>query len=210
MIERYLLKNRLRGLAPTQKIIAHEVDGVAAYSVPNYARGGAAIQQTIAALPVLVKADVPETILKAGMYIKWSHAKALKRAGYNVLFDDPQHVEIEAGEVQKLDRAYRGAWRFDKASGIKVSMAAAKQIHMGRIREARNEAFKPVDDDFAKYHGRAQYGDDLSTKDEDFRKAREAEAKRQQLRDTPQSVAAEIAAAKTVAELKAVWPAVLR
>ncbi len=89
------------------------------------------------------------------------------------------------------DWTFRGAWEFDE--GVKVNLEKAKEIQTARVREARNKAFLAFDQRYAL----AQRDKiDLSALDEE----------RQMLKDLPTIYEEKIEKAKSVDELKAIFP----
>lgn len=93
------------------------------------------------------------------------------------------------------DRTFRDAWS-DDATGLHVDMVKARELHRDHMRVARKQAFKALDAEVSK-----------SLALDDKQAAQDAEAKRQELRDVTDM--AEIEAATTPEQLKAVWPALL-
>lgn len=91
-----------------------------------------------------------------------------------------------------LDRDFRAAWT-DNGSTVAVDLLKARGIHMARIRAARDEALKVKDIEFM----RAVEGGDAAAQ---TRIAGEKQA----LRDLPAST--DLTAAKTPADLRAIWP----
>ena len=92
------------------------------------------------------------------------------------------------------DRTFRGAWQFN-GSAVEVDMAAARDIHRDKIRQARVELLAALDTAFMKA---LEKGADTTA----------IVAAKQALRDAPVDPA--IDAATTPAELKAVQPAGLK
>jgi hypothetical protein len=89
-------------------------------------------------------------------------------------------------------RAFRSAWILD-GNTIDVDMGKAREIHMGRIRIARNRKLDELDRDWMRAAGQ-----------KDTKAADAIEAKRQALRDIPQTL--DLTKARTPDELKATWP----
>ncbi len=107
----------------------------------------------------------------------------------------PQPVRwkrVEASDIP-ADRTYRNAWRHDGEKFFH-DIEHAKQIHLDKVRRARTAALTELDRDWMKATGQ-----------EDQKTAKAIEAKRQALRDAPQTL--DLSAVKTVEELKAIWPA---
>lgn len=92
------------------------------------------------------------------------------------------YSEIADDDVPQ-DRTFRDAWTPD----LTVDMPKARDIHMDRIRLVRDEEMKKLDIEQLK--------------------GRDVTAEKQKLRDIPQTF--DLTKAKTAAELKALWPAVL-
>jgi len=86
---------------------------------------------------------------------------------------------VDANEIPN-DRTFRNAW----SSDLNVDMPKARDIHMGRIRAARNIELTRLDIETMK---------GLNVQDE-----------KQKLRDIPQTFS--LSDAKTAEELKALWP----
>ena len=122
--------------------------------------GGVSIMQ------VAEGADVAECIAK------WAQSHAAGYAG---------HESVRAEDVP-ADETFRNAWKLD--GGIKVDMDKAREIHMSRIRAARDEALAALDIEQLK-------GNDV-------------QAQKQALRDIPRKF--DLTVAQTPEELKALWP----
>lgn len=103
---------------------------------------------------------------------------------------------IDESDYPGEHRAYRRAWRANSGR-IEIDLDAAREIHRNRIRSARKPVLEHLDSEWMKAMGQG-----------DAAKAAVVEAKRQALRDAPAST--EIDSAKTIDDLKAVWPEVLR
>lgn len=120
-------------------------------------------------------------------------AKAL--TGFSLTHFVPVKItQVDASQLPQAreDRAYRGAWTFDgEAFGHDIEKA--KVIHADKIRAARKPLFEQND-------LTAMWA--LVVADEPTRQF--AVAERQRLRDAPADP--RIAAAKSIGELKAVWP----
>ena len=121
----------------------------------------------------------------------------------------PQPVNykiVDAAEVP-TDRTYRNAWTHD-GKDFGHDMAKAREIHLDLVRNARADALGALDRDYTKLSGQALAADaiaDKAVKDAKLAEAAAVEAKRQALRDAPQTLDVESAA--TIEELKALWPA---
>lgn len=102
--------------------------------------------------------------------------------------------EIDVSDIP-TDMTFRRAWE-DSGTGIKISMAKARLIHMDNIRKARKPRLEALDIEVNK--ARDAGNDTL---------ARELSTQRQALRDIPQTFS--LSGAKTPAQLKALWPAEL-
>jgi len=89
------------------------------------------------------------------------------------------YKEIDESEIP-TDRHFREAWDYD----LKINMGKARDIHMDRIRAARDEKLKALD---------------IETM-----KGRDVQAEKQALRDIPQTL--DLSTATTPEELKALWP----
>ena len=96
---------------------------------------------------------------------------------------------VEVDDVP-MDRTFRDAWDVDD-SGVSVNMTMARDIQMGRIREARNAKLAETDVEVTRA---VESGGDFS----------DVVTRRQRLRDIPQTF--DLTGAKTPEELKALWP----
>lgn len=96
--------------------------------------------------------------------------------------------------VIPADRTWREAW-VDTGSAVVVDMPRARDLHLRRIRHARQAAFADLDREVNRYL--------FSDRD----RAQAAEGKRQHLRDLPQTL--DLEACRTPEELLATWPAEL-
>lgn len=102
---------------------------------------------------------------------------------------------VVEGDPRPSSRAFRNAWKWDGAA-IKVNMPAARGIHMDRIREIRNARLDALDKDWSRAKGQKKEAE-----------ADAVEAKRQKLRDIPQTL--DLTTAATPEALGALWPAEL-
>ena len=98
---------------------------------------------------------------------------------------------ITLAELPK-SREFRDAWEHDGTTVIH-NMARAKQIHLTHLRQARTDALYALDTDWMKAIGQ-----------KDQAAADAIEAKRQALRDSPDTLPLD--AATTVEALSAIWP----
>lgn len=107
----------------------------------------------------------------------------------------PQPVRWALVEEKDLptDRTYRNAWRHTKELGFHHDLAHAARLHLALVREARAVEFEQLDRDWMKFTGQGKTAE-----------AEAVEAKRQALRDAPQTLP--IDSVQTVEELKALWP----
>lgn len=101
-------------------------------------------------------------------------------------------TELPEDWVPPDDRTFREAWSLN-GRAVDVDMGKARNIHMGRIRRARDAAMPQLDVLWT----RAAAGKDQAAADA-------VEARRQVLRDLPSTF--NLSAAETPAELKALWP----
>ena len=92
------------------------------------------------------------------------------------------------------DRTFRAAWNANGKS-IETDMAKAKDIQQARIRRERDKLLKAEDAVWTIAFSRGLTAE-----------AATIEARRQILRDIPQTVDADIKQAKTPDELKVIWP----
>lgn len=88
------------------------------------------------------------------------------------------------------DRAFRNAW-IAEGSAVSVDMGKARQIHMGRVRWARDKKLEAMDREWMAATNNPA-------------KAVVIEAVRQVLRDIPQTF--DLSGAATPEELKTLWP----
>lgn len=102
---------------------------------------------------------------------------------------------ITASDIP-ADRTFREAWEHG-GNKILVNMPRARDIHLGRIREARNKALADMDIETIKAMGQ---GDNKALVD--------VEAQKQVLRDIPQTI--DLDQANTPEELRAIWPKELK
>ena len=91
-------------------------------------------------------------------------------------------VIMDADAVPE-DRYFRNAWDLDDTE-ITVNLEKAREIQMDNIRRARDEKIKELD---------------LETL-----KGNDVQKEKQRLRDLPQTI--DLSAAKTLDELKSIWP----
>lgn len=113
--------------------------------------------------------------------------------------DVPQGTAYKIVDVSEVpsDRTYRNAWVADLVAGkINHDMPKAKELHRQKMRDARTPLLSALDVEY-------QRADEANNQ---ARKQQIAQQK-QQLRDVTADPG--IAAAQTVEQLKAVWPAVL-
>jgi hypothetical protein len=89
---------------------------------------------------------------------------------------------VDESEIP-TDRTFRNAWKADGESLV-TDMARAREIHMARIRDARNKELSRLDIEQLK-------GNDVSTR-------------KQELRDLPNTF--DLFGASTADALKALWP----
>ena len=90
------------------------------------------------------------------------------------------------------DRTYRAAWTHDGA-GFGHDMTKARALHLNAVRAARARELERLDKEWMKATGQNEKQD-----------ADAVEAQRQALRDAPQTLP--VGEAKTVDELKSLWP----
>lgn len=119
-----------------------------------------------------------------------TEADGLNAVRQNNVPSDATDVQIAERSDLPADRTYRDAWERDTSrpkSPIKTDMPKAKEIHMARIREACRTRAKDLVE-------REMLGEDI-TIEKTALQAVDAQAL--------------VASAKTVEELKVVWPAEL-
>jgi len=94
------------------------------------------------------------------------------------------------------DREFREAWSdITPEPVIDIDMVKARQIHLDRIRVKRNEALKALDVAAIKA---VEIGATATLE--------AVAAEKQALRDLPETIAADLEAAQTVEELRAIQP----
>ena len=93
------------------------------------------------------------------------------------------------------DRTFRDAWMMT-GTGLAVSMPVARQVHLSRLRAARNKALDVLDKDWMRAVGQGNAA-----------LAATIEAQRQVLRDLPQTF--DLSGATTPDELQQRWPSQL-
>lgn len=96
---------------------------------------------------------------------------------------------IDPSEIPN-DRAFRDAWK--DTGKMEVDMPRARDIHMARIRKARDAKLAATDIEMTRA---LEAGLDI----------KQLSAKRQALRDIPQTF--DLSTAETPEQLKALWPA---
>lgn len=108
--------------------------------------------------------------------------------------DVPQGVDYEIvdGAVIPTDRIFRNAWVKGKGA-VDVDMVKARDIHMERIRVARDRQLTKLDVDYAR----------ADERNDGPLKVQIAQQK-QGLRDLPQTL--DLSAATTPEQLVAIWP----
>jgi hypothetical protein len=99
-------------------------------------------------------------------------------------------TELKDGWVQPSDRSFRDAWKLTN-SVVALDMPKARGVFMGRVRKARAEKLDALDKEWMKATGQGKGAD-------------EVEAKRQNLRDLPQTL--NVDEAFTAEALQALWP----
>lgn len=103
-----------------------------------------------------------------------------------------RYRRVDASEVPR-DRTFRNALA-DDGGRLSHRMPRAREIHLARLREARQPMLDQLDRDWMRANGRG-----------DSKEMAAIEARRQVLRDLPATIGIE--KAKTTDELKAMWPA---
>lgn len=102
-------------------------------------------------------------------------------------------------DVIPTDRTYRDAWAIDPSTGgVHHEMTKAREIHRNRMRWARTPLMADLDTRYLR-------ADELGAAGNATKAA--ISVQKQILRDV--TAAPEIAAASTIEQLKAVWPAIL-
>lgn len=104
----------------------------------------------------------------------------------------PVRTEIDHTELPEGHEHFKPARRWSGLAVV-VDMPTARAIHMGRIRQARDEKLAALDTETIKALGA----------NDDVRVA-EVEAEKQTLRDIPQTF--DLTGARTAVELAALWP----
>jgi len=104
--------------------------------------------------------------------------------------------QIQESDVP-TDRTFRGAWR-DQAGAIKHDITQARQLVLDYVREWRKDKLADLDQAWMRAYARG-----------DTTAAQTAEDQREVLRNLPQTLGPQLAAATTVAQLKALLQATL-
>ena len=99
---------------------------------------------------------------------------------------------VELPTDPKLGREFRNAWSLG-GDALQVDMPRARQIHLERLRKARDQELDKKDKDFTRAHGKKNQPEQDRI-----------EAERENLRNLPQTV--NVTAATTPQELLSVWP----
>ena len=99
--------------------------------------------------------------------------------------DVPEGKSYKIVDINEIptDRIFRNAWEEGTTSSVKINMMKARDIHMDKIRSARDKKLIELD--------KRKYGSEFDTE-------------RQTLRDIPQTV--DLAVANNPDELKTLWP----
>jgi len=105
----------------------------------------------------------------------------------------PVRYKVVTWDSIPKDRTYRNALRHTDA-GFHHDMPHARRLHIEKMRSRRLAALGVLDRDYTRAIGQGKTDE-----------AAAVEAKRQALRDAPQTLDAE--SAQTIDELKAIWPA---
>lgn len=130
----------------------------------------------------LIEAEAtPESI--AAEITKWEEGSNLKAQSWHEI--DPAALPA--------DRTFRGAWIHGGAGRVTIDMDKARPIQMDRIRAARDVRLRALDIETGKAVGKG-----------DAAAAADIEARKQALRDIPQTV--DLSKAVTPDDLKAIWP----
>ena len=109
--------------------------------------------------------------------------------------DNAVNIRVIAVDDVPIDRTFRNAWGHSDGQ-ILVNMVKARDLWMDKIRQVRNAKLVQMDIETIKAIG---------AKDDELLAA--IEAKKQVLRDLPQTISLD--KAETPEELKATWPAEL-
>lgn len=126
---------------------------------------------------VLIDRDFQEYVLRQWQESENKNAAAENRQALTII----SWRELRE-EERPADKSFREAWRHD-GDKVYVCIDKARDIHMSRIREARNARLTELD--------KRKYG-------------AEHDAERQALRDIPQTF--DLTPAQTPEELKTLWP----
>lgn len=124
-----------------------------------------------------------------------TEAQALQRC-LGLVPNDATDTTILASDSIPSNRSFRDAWDFEMDGAISVDMPKAREIHLQRIREARNAKLEALDVETLKAIGA---GDDT--------RRQEVEGIKQQLRDIPEEI--NLDQYQTPDELQAFWPELL-
>jgi hypothetical protein len=108
-------------------------------------------------------------------------------------------LRLRNADLSELpDLAYQEAFEHDGNGGVVLNIERARVLHLDRIRARRNFELKKLDEEQAPFISRALAGDRTGFD--------QVEAKKQAMRDLPETLAPRINAAATAEELKAVKP----
>lgn len=110
----------------------------------------------------------------------------------------PDHRALMVGTAKEIksvpqDRSFRNAW----TPALTVDMPKAREIHMGRIRAARDDELRHTDGLMAR-----------ATEQGNTTEGAKLRIERQRLRDIPQNFV--LSGATTADDLKALWPKALK
>lgn len=120
-----------------------------------------------------------------------TEADFLQRVADTCVPEGAQYRFVEQADIPQ-DRRFRGAWEA-KGTSVSVGMPMARQIHMDRIRKARDKKLAEKDLEYMR-------ADELADPQTKQRIASEKQA----LRDLPNSFDLDVAS--TPDELDALWP----
>ena len=107
-------------------------------------------------------------------------------------------INVRVMDAVDLDRNFRNAWR-DEGAMVTVDMIKARAIHLDRLRDLRVPVLARLDVAWS-----------MAAAKKDSMSADQIEAKRQALRDMPQTIQTQLDAATTPDALMAIEPLILK
>lgn len=140
------------------------------------------------------QSGTPIVALHASAFRQETDDEVLERLKVKDVPSDASDVMVCDASDLPAQREFRGAWAIG-GQGVDVDMDDARAIHMQRVRANRNRRLAALD---GKELAALGTGDEVALAT--------VRAEKQELRDAPQSIAADVAAAGTPEELLQVVP----